>query len=156
MERKLSLGQRFGFLGRSFKRQLDEMLREEDLTGVQFHVLSALVRLEDAGETEISQRELEQSTHLAHPTMTEIVRRLEKKDYLRTRPSERDRRCKCIASTEKARRLRQRALEVDEATARWLCRGLTEEQQEALTSITDLMIQNVSNDCKEGCGRAHD
>ena len=56
MERELSLGQRFGFLGRSFKRKLDEMLREEDLTGVQFHVLSALVRLEDTGETEISQR----------------------------------------------------------------------------------------------------
>ena len=59
MDRPISLGQRFGFIGRSFKKKLDEMLKEEELTGVQFHVLSALVMLEDAGRDEISQKDLE-------------------------------------------------------------------------------------------------
>lgn len=151
MDKPVSLGQRFGFLGRSFKKKLDEMLREEELTGVQFYVLSALVHLEDSGRTQIRQKELEQATRLAHPTMTEIVKRLEKKEYLSCTPSPSDRRCKSIASTPRALQLRERARRVDQATADWLCRGLTPQQLEQLNGIIDRMIQNVMETCQEGC-----
>lgn len=150
MDRPISLGQRFGFIGRSFKKKLDEMLKEEELTGVQFHVLSALVMLEDAGRDEISQKDLEQATRLSHATMTEIVKRLEKKNYLACTVSPSDRRCKNIVSTVRARQLRERAVQVDEATAEWLCRGLTEEQTAALREITDIMLHNIMEGCRKG------
>ena len=154
MNRPNSLGQRFGFLGRSFKKKLDEMLKEEDLTGVQFCVLKSLLRLEETGADEISQKDLEQATHLAHPTMTDIVGRLERKGFLRCDVSGKDRRRKCIASTEKARLLSERARQVDEETAAWLCRGLTQEQQDMLVVVTDRMIRNVMQGSAEGGERA--
>ncbi len=156
MSRPISLGQRFGFIGRSFKRKLDEMLKEEELTGVQFHVLSALVALEEAGKSEISQKDLEQATRLSHATMTEIVKRLEKKEYLACSVSPNDRRCKNIASTKRARQLKDRAAQVDEATADWLCRGLTEEQTAALREITDIMLKNIMENCRKGRDEAGD
>ena len=156
MQRPVSLGQRFGFLGRSFKRKLDEMLQEEELTGVQFHVLSALVHMEEAGRTEVSQKDLELATRLAHPTMPEIVKRLEKTGFLVCSVSTSDRRCKRIASTARARRLKDRAREVDAATARWLSYGLSEEELRTLERITDRMIQNVLENCQEGCESPRD
>ena len=156
MSRPVPLGQRFGFIGRSFKKKLDEMLREEELTGVQFHVLSALVALEDAGRSEISQKDLEQATRLSHATMTEIVKRLEKKEYLSCSVSPNDRRCKQIGSTARARQLKDRAVQVDEATAEWLCRGLTEEQTAALREITDIMLHNIMESCRKGRDETRD
>ena len=151
MDKEFPLGLRFSLLHRSFKKRMDAMLREEELTGVQFGVLGALVRLEEQGAGEVNQKDLEQLTRLTHPTMTELLKRLEKKEFIRCAPSERDRRFKCISSTEKARSLKHEAAELEEATARWLCRGLSQAQLAQLTAITDVMVQNVLQDCEKGC-----
>ena len=42
MEKEMPIGLRFSLLHRSFKKQLDELLREKELTGVQFGVLGQL------------------------------------------------------------------------------------------------------------------
>ena len=152
MDRPISLGQRFGFIGRSFKKKLDEMLKEEELTGVQFHVLSALVMLEDAGRDEISQKDLEQATRLSHATMTEIVKRLEKQGFVVCTPSERDRRFKSIRPTDRAAALQREMDELDESIFRELCRGLTAEEVDALRALTDKLLDNIFSRCcqKEG------
>ena len=80
MEKELPIGLRFSLLHRSFKKQLDEQLKEKELTGVQFGVLGQLGRLERSGQGEVYQKDLELATHVTHPTMTEIVKRLEKGD----------------------------------------------------------------------------
>lgn len=150
MEQDFPLGLRISLLHRCFRKKMDEMLREQDLTGVQFGVLAALTRLEQQGEAEINQKDLEQVTHVTHPTMTEIIKRLEKKGFLRCETSRRDRRYKSIHSTERGRGLRYRVQEVDEASSQWLCRGLTPEQREQLTVITDRMLKNAMSCCEEG------
>ena len=78
MEKEMPLGLRFSILHRLFRKELDERLRESGLTGVQFGVLGQLRRLEDSGAEEVNQRDLENATRRGHPTMTEIVKRLEK------------------------------------------------------------------------------
>ena len=129
MGNEMPLGLRFSLLHRSFKKKIDELLREKDLTGVQFFVLGALMRLERAGTGEIHQR-----------------------DLIRCVLSERDRRSKCISSTEKCRRLAQEVREADEATTRWLCRGLSAEQMDQLIAVTDKMLQNAFENDGKGCG----
>jgi DNA-binding MarR family transcriptional regulator len=154
MDGNMPIGLRFSLLHRSFKKKMDEMLAEKELTGVQFGVMGALMRMERCGKEEISQRDLEEATRLAHPTMTEILKRLEKKEFLRAEQSGRDRRCKCIHATEKAYLLRDEIAEVENETFSWLCKGLSPEQIEALLSATDVMLQNAREDCKKGrdCG----
>lgn len=152
----IPMGVRFSLLHRAFRRKMDEMLSEKELTGVQFGVLQALVRLEMEGQSEISQRDLEQAGRIGHATMADILRRLEKKGFVRCEQSSRDRRFKRIASTERARLLKDDAHRVEEETLRWLCRGLAPEQLEQLTEITDVMLRNAWESCEKGCGKDHD
>ena len=81
MKSDMPIGLRFSLLHRAFLRQMDQRLLEKDLTGVQFGVLAALIRLEERGEAELSQRDLENASRVTHPTMTEIIKRLEKRAF---------------------------------------------------------------------------
>ena len=45
MEQEMPMGLRFSVISRSFKRQLDGLLKEKELTGVQFGVLNGARRL---------------------------------------------------------------------------------------------------------------
>ncbi len=152
MERNMPMGLRISLLRRAFMKQLDERLQEKGLTGVQFGVLGQLRRLRRAGQEEINQRDLEEATHVTHPTMTEIVKRLEKQGFVVCTPSERDRRFKCIRPTEKAVALQREMDELDGGIFRELCRGLTPEEIEAFRTITDKMLDNIFSSCckKEG------
>ena len=154
MEHKKPMGQRFSLLHRAFMKQLNARLQEQGLTGVQFGVLGQLDRLRRAGRTEINQRDLEEATHVTHPTMTEIVKRLEKQGFVACAPSERDRRFKSIRPTDKAEALHREMDELDGSIFRELSRGLTPEEVAALTAITDKMLDNIFSDCckKKGGG----
>ena len=143
MEEPLPIGLRFSLLHRAFRRKMDALLSEKELTGVQFGVLGALIRLEKEGGSEISQRALEERTRVSHATMTEILKRLEKKEFLRSEQSARDRRFKSIRPTEKAYALLGQLAEAEDETFSWLCRGLSDAQVQELLNATDLMLQNA-------------
>lgn len=143
----MPIGLRFSLLHRSFKKQLDERLREKELTGVQFGVLGQLGRLEHVKQGEIFQKDLEAISHVTHPTMTEIIKRLEKQGFVSCRPGEKDRRYKCISTTEKAEQLLEEMVEVDKQIFAKLCEGLSQEQVVSLIAMTDVMIENA------GCPR---
>ena len=147
------MGLRFSLLHRAFKRKLDEHLREMDLTGVQFGVLGQLTRLEELGEGEINQRALETASHVTHPTMTEIIKRLEQKGFIVCQPSAADRRNKSIRTTEKARALHREVDRVDEEVYGWLCKGLSRKQREELAEITGVMLKNALEVYGKGCDK---
>ena len=153
MDNSIPMGLRFSLLHRAFRRKLDDHLRERELTGVQFGVLGELARLEHQGQGEINQRALETASHVTHPTMTEIIKRLEQKGFIVCTPSPSDRRNKCIASTEKARNLHREVDQADDEVFQWLCTGLSEEQMEQLVSITDVMLKNAFNLYEKGCDK---
>ena len=151
MKHDLPYGMRFSILGRTFKRQLDERLQEKDLTGVQMGVLKELERLEASGVAEVNQRDLENASHVTHPTMTEILKRLERKGFVCCCQSSLDRRHKRISSTEKSMQLRQELSCMDEAILEELSRGLSRQQLETLWEILDVMLDNAFNICRKGC-----
>jgi DNA-binding MarR family transcriptional regulator len=150
MEERLPIGLRFSLLHRAFRRRMDALLSEKELTGVQFGVLMALVRMEKEGLEGVSQRALEERARVSHATMTEILKRLEKKGFLRMEQSERDRRFKCIHAAEKAYGLKNDLAAVEEETFSWLCRGLSGQQVENLLASIDLMLQNAWEQRQEG------
>ena len=81
-------GLRFTLLHRTVRRRMDEYVRETGLTGTQFGVLGALDRLERETSGEVTQKALEDAAHVTHPTMTELLKKLEKKGFITCRPSE--------------------------------------------------------------------
>ncbi len=150
MEEQLPIGLRFSLLHRAFRRRMDVLLSEKELTGVQFGVLMALVRMEKESREDVSQRALEERARVSHATMTEILKRLEKKGFLRTEQSLRDRRYKCIYAEEKAYRLKDELAEAENETFSWLCRGMSETQVADLLASVDLMLHNAWEDKQKG------
>ena len=161
MKKEASRGVKFSILDRAMKVQIDDYMSSEGLTGVQLFVLCELRKLEKSETREINQRDLENVSHVSHPTMTEILKRLEKKGYISCCRSEQDRRYKCVRSAEKAQGLSRRMAEADEIAFESLCEGLSEEERAQLISITDVMVANAikyigGNACcddasKKGC-----
>lgn len=150
MTGKMAYGLRFAIIGRTFKRRLDAQLSEKELTGVQLAVLKELGRLEGSGVLEVNQRDLENASHVTHPTMTQILKRLERKGFISCCQSSIDRRSKSISSTDKAHELHQELGELDEVIFSQLCQGLTEEQRASILSMTDVMLENAFRSCKKG------
>ncbi len=145
----MPIGAKFAVIHRAFRRELDASLREMELTGAQFGALRALDRLERERGGEISQRDLEELCRSAHPTMTEILKKLEKKGFIEVRPSETDRRRKRICRTDKARELDRAAFRVDEKTYEKFAAGLDGAQRALLETMLDRLVLNVCGE-KEG------
>ena len=144
MDRKdLPIGAKFAVIHRAFRREMDKMLRQKDLTGAQFGALCALERLERERGGEISQRELEALCHSAHPTMTEILKKLEKKGLVEMRPSEIDRRRKQLRRTERACELGRAMSRLNEETFEKFSRGLSRDETAALGRMLDRLIDNA-------------
>lgn len=149
MQPDLPIGMRFAIISRAFKRNMDARVRTLGLTGVQCGVLGQLRRLEQGGNGEIHQRMLEEATHMSHPTMTDIIKRLEKNGFIQCRPSRADRRYKSISSTPRAEEVHKALQAFNEATFAQLSEGLSPAQVEALFSILDTMLHNA---CQCPCG----
>jgi len=145
MQNNIPDGLRFTLLHRAFRRQLGECVREYGLTGPQFLVLGTLGRLMQNGECDITQKTLEESTHISHATMTELLKKLEKKGFIESHISETDRRCKIISGTAKSESLHQTLEESGAAIFSQLCSGLSDEDVANLLRITDIMLQNAES-----------
>lgn len=145
----MPLGAKFAVIHRAFRRELDKLLRQKDLTGAQFGALRAIEKLErERGE--LSQRDVEECCRSAHPTMTEILKKLEKKGFIEVSPSEKDRRRKQIRRTDKARELDRATFRADEQTFEKFAAGLDGAQRAALEGMLDVLIGNVCGEDREG------
>lgn len=150
---EMPIGAKFAVLHRSFRREIDALLREKDLTGAQMGALRAIGRLEYERGGEISQRDVELLTHTTHPTMTEIIKKLEKKGFITVEASCTDRRRKAIRFTERAGELVREMHDVDEKTFAKFCAGLGAEQTAQLCAMLDHMIENICGGCADGGGQ---
>ena len=154
MKCELSAGMRFSLISRFFKKRLDEAGSRMGLTGVQLMVLGQLSRLEHSDLERICQKDLEKAAHLGHPTMTELIKKLEKKGFVECSVSSIDRRSKLICSTEKAHCLQGELERVDSEVFETMCLGMSQEQKSVLVSALDMMLKNAFETMgKEVCER---
>lgn len=152
MNCSMSPGMRFSVISRVFRHHLDEAGRKMDMTGVQIMVMAQLHKLESTGMAEIRQRDLELASHLSHPTMTDILKRLEKKGFIECAASPTDRRSKLIRSTPCAHAFHEELDAVDRQVFEQLTQGMSEPEKAQLISLMDIMIKNAFIDSgKEVC-----
>jgi DNA-binding MarR family transcriptional regulator len=135
---------RFSILNRAFKRKLEERAGEMGLTAVQLRVLGELRRLEVLGNSEINQRDLEHAVSVTHPTMTEIIKRLEKKGAVVCTTSSTDKRHKKINTTPPYANIHVELEQMDQTVFQELCQGLSQQQVEAFLQLSSVMIDNVT------------
>lgn len=140
----------FGYMARMLhgcaSQAMNEALSSMDLTSAQGHLMGFLAHSDQPP----CARDLEEAFHLSHPTVSGLLSRLERKEFLEFRPDPGDRRCKRIYILPKGRE----CLEVMEATIRnnekRLLRGFSPEEQKQFADYLTRAIQNFGTD-PEGC-----
>lgn len=143
MEKNIAPGLRFSILDREFKKKLEERANQMGLTSVQLRVLGELSRMEASGVEEINQKDLERALVVTHPTMTEIIKRLEKKNAVICTPSRVDRRYKKINCAAAFRDIHIELKEMDWEIFDKMCEGIPRECIQTVLDTLEKMLDNI-------------
>lgn len=143
METNIAPGLRFSILDREFKKKLENRANEMGLTSVQLRVLGELSRLESKGVEEINQKDLENALMVTHPTMTEIIKRLEKKNAVTCTASKVDKRYKKINCTDEFKDIHNELREMDWEIFNKICEGIPEEYVQIFLEASEKMLENI-------------
>lgn len=118
---------------------MTEALSSMDLTSAQGHLMGFLAH---SGRP-LCARDIEEAFHLSHPTVSGLLSRLEKKEFLELCPDPEDRRCKRIYLLPKG----EECIEVMDRTIlnneERFVRGFTPEEKEQFAAYLTRAIQNM-------------
>ena len=142
----MSEGMRFSVIHRVFRKRMDELLSEYELTGPQLCVLGQLSRL-SAENGEVNQREIENAVHLSHASVTAMLQRLVSKGFIESCRSESDKRSKSLRLTDKAEALHESIFALDAQVFDSLCGGMSGAQREQMRELLDIMLRNAMMHC---------
>ena len=97
------------------KASMDNALASMDLTSAQGHIMGYLAQRSQPP----CSRDIEETFHMSHPTVSGLLSRLEKKDFIELRPDETDRRCKRIYVLPKGDELHETTGSFSTTKLRW-------------------------------------
>lgn len=136
-----SLGLIIRRLSHAAKKETDNNLKRLNLTMSQGLVLEYL---NNTDEEELTQKAIEQHFNLQHPTVSGILKRLERNGFITTSVSRTDRRVKNIYLTEKAREIELIARQDKKQMEETLVKGLTREEIDTLRTLLKKVLKNVT------------
>ena len=135
-----NLGPRLRFLNNRITQYMDQQFLALDLTSTQSFILHHLSLHENEA---VYPKDIEKKLHLTHPTVSGVLQRLEAKNFIVIEPDRADRRCKRIRLTDRARRCDEAVGQAFETLERLMCSGMSEEEQQTLLRLLDLVTKNL-------------
>ena len=123
------------------ERLANEYLAGADITGVQAQMLLYLLR---QGETGASVTDLHQVSGYSKATISNLVKRLREKGYVRAEPCREDDRRRLLFTTEKGRRQQALLMTAVRSVEDALYQGFSPEELSTLDRLQKRMLQNVS------------
>ena len=129
-------------------QQVTNALAEMDLTASQGPILGYIAHRKEAP----CSRDIEEEFRLSHPTVSGLLSRLEKKDFIEFRPDGLDRRCKRIYLLPKGKEFTETIRQTILETEKQMVRDFTEEEKEQFLSLLSRAITNMGAD---PCHRPH-
>ncbi|MCD7859188.1 MAG: MarR family transcriptional regulator [Firmicutes bacterium] len=130
-------------LHRCTDQSMSAMLESMDLTAAQGHILGFL-----AHHNAPCQHDIEKAFHLSHPTVSGLLSRLEKKEFVALRGDESDRRRKRIYLLPKGQQCFERIEELIEANERKIIRGFSEQEARDFSAYLERAIANMCGECR--------
>lgn len=110
-----------------------------ELTASQGHIMGYLARCSQPP----CPRDIEEAFRLSHPTVSGLLARLEKKEFIHLSPDETDRRCKRIHILPKGRECLDNMYQVIQENERRLVEGFSPEEQEQFAGFLNRAIDNM-------------
>jgi DNA-binding MarR family transcriptional regulator len=138
-----TLGLIFRRISHAAKKETDNNLRKLNLTMSQGLVLEYLNNTKD---DELTQKAIEQHFNLQHPTVSGILKRLEKHEFITTAVNKTDRRVKDIFLTEKAKKIEEIARQDKKQMEDVLVKGLSKEEIETLRGLLKKVLNNMTGE----------
>lgn len=123
------------------ERLANEYLAGADITGVQAQMLLYLLR---QGETGASVTDLHQVSGYSKATISNLVKRLREKGYVRAELCREDDRRRLLFTTEKGRRQQALLITAVRSVEDALYQGFSPEELSTLDRLQKRMLQNVS------------
>ncbi len=123
-------------------RTVNGALAEMELTSAQGRILGFLARREQAP----CPRDIEEEFHLSHPTVSGLLARLERKDFIEFRPDETDRRCKRVYMRPKGLECNERIYHVILENERRVVAGFTPQEREQFADLLTRAANNLGID----------
>lgn len=114
-------------------------LTQLDLTSAQGHIMGYL----DHRESPACPKDIEDAFHLSHPTVSGLLARLEKKEFIELRPDAKDRRCKRIYILDKGHQFNQRIHDVIRQNEEKIVEGFSQQEREEFAALLDRAIANM-------------
>lgn len=121
------------------EQSVTNALMEMDLTSAQGRIMGFL---DHSGEA-VYPKDIEDQFRLSHPTVSGLLTRLEKKEFIELRPDEKDRRCRRIYVLEKGRQFNQRIHDVIRQNEEKIVEGFSEREREQFASFLERAITNM-------------
>lgn len=128
-------------LNTAIERRLNQEMSELDLTFTQTSVIAFLRRNPDK---EICQRDVELNLGLTHPTVSSVLKRLEEKGMILTRPFSNDRRFKQIMLTDKSLAVSDAINQKVEKLLTQALQGISMDEEAALCAVMTRMLHNLN------------
>lgn len=145
----MRIGITLGIIDKVMKTRFDRELERAGLTVSQMEVLIYILKEQKKQDREITARELEQRFRVSNPTMSGILRRLEKKGFIGRMPGSQDKRNKQIRIKENIDELYQLIQSRINVEKERLFREFTREELAELARLSAKLLHNLEQDGKE-------
>ena len=123
-------------------QRMTHALMHYDLTASQGRILGYIAHRKTAP----CSRDIEDEFNLSHPTVSGLLSRLEKKDFIQFCPDETDRRCKRIYLLPKGKSFTERIHRTIQETETQMVQNFTEEEKEQFFRLLNRAITNMGGD----------
>ncbi len=142
---RLRIGNVMEAIGRVKIKEIDEEMERIGLTEAQVRVLLYILQNGGGFDREITARELEERFRVSNPTMSGILKRLEKKEFIERFPGSFDKRNKQIRIKGDREGLYRMIRNRTDQEKRIAFAGFTREELEKLLELLIRLYQNMEN-----------
>ncbi len=131
-------GHMFRILHCAISQTVTQAMMEMELTSAQGRIMGFLAMQKDPP----CAKDIEENFNLSHPTVSGILSRLEKKDFIEFRPDQQDKRCKRIYILPKGADCNERIYRTIQENEGLIVRGFSQEE---MAQFADLLTRAANN-----------
>ena len=131
-------GHMFRILHCAISQTVTQAMMEMELTSAQGRIMGFLAMQKDPP----CAKDIEENFNLSHPTVSGILSRLEKKDFIEFRPDQQDKRCKRIYMLPKGSDCNERIYRTIQENEGLIVRGFSQEE---MAQFADLLTRAANN-----------
>ena len=128
----------FRILHCAISQTVTQAMMEMELTSAQGRIMGFLAMQKDPP----CAKDIEENFNLSHPTVSGILSRLEKKDFIEFRPDQQDKRCKRIYMLPKGTDCNERIYRTILENEGLIVRGFSQEE---MAQFADLLTRAANN-----------